>query len=376
MKLQQNSLFIIFIIIPLIFTGIIFAQEEKKATEALDSALITKGNKPAEPEDSIASSSDSGSDTITAFQAPSDSTSDTAADIRISSDISTDRTDSSLQVEQPEIDTSYRVWKYPFWSFGFGWELGSMPVFDLWNKSVKNDSILTTRLLDRFAADSIVSVSIVDQPTEYTVCFPLSIGFTPVATENNLLYFGLTFSLMRKNSKAQFEIDSTTSAFLEQSLSLKTFFLGVKYHFSIPLKYFNIDKFENSFITLGVSGSPLLILREWFNVDNGYEEKRNSYGIGVKWHAGVITLRRLSQRGGLEVGIIYNGSWNGRFMHDGHHIMRRDIYPYDDNSSDVLQFLSHRFIISFSILAGKKEHLKKSDIESATTARGVSLISP
>ena len=133
----------------------------------------------------------------------------------------------------------------------------------------------------------------------------------------------------------------------------------MNYRFSIPLKYFNIDKFENSFITLGVSGSPLLILREWFNVDNDHDEKKNSYGIGVKWHAGIITLRKLSQRGGLEVGIIYNGSWNGRFMHDGHHIKRENIDLFDANPSDVLQFLSHRFIISFSIMAGKKAHLTR-----------------
>ena len=308
MKLQRKIHYIVYLIILLLFTSALFAQEEIKVTKTPDSTFIKKGNEPTESQDSIASVSDSGSDTSISIQAPADLASDTGKDIRISSDTSTERTDSSLQVEQPEIDTSYRVWKYPFWSFGFGWELGSMPVFNLWNKSVKNDSLLTTRLLDRYAADSIVSVSIVDQPTEYTVCFPLSIGFTPIATDNNLLYFGLTFSWLRKYSKAQFEIDSTTSAFLEQRLSLKSFFLGVKYHFSIPLKYFNIDKFENSFITLGISGSPLLILREWFNVDNDYEEKKNSYGIGVKWHACIITLRKLSQRGGLEVLIIYNVS--------------------------------------------------------------------
>lgn len=354
----------IIIAIPILiifFCGDVLSQLDTKATDLADTAL-SKAGKHISKQDSSHTITDTVSDTTVSFKATPDSTPDTAANIGISSDTSTDIADSSIQVEQPEIDTSYRVWKHPFWSFGFGWELGSIPVFDLWKKSVKNEKVLKALLLDWFTADSVVSVSITDQPTEYTVCFPLSIAYTPITTEHNLLSFDLTFSWMRKYSKARFEIDSLTTASLEQRLSLKSFYLGMKYHFSIPLKYFNIDKFENSYITIGISGSPLLILREWFDVDNEYEEKKNSFGIGVKWHAGVITLRRLSQKGGLKVGIIYNGSWNGRFMHDGHHIMRRDIYPLDTHSSDVLQFLSHRFIISFSILAGKKAYFKKTKI--------------
>jgi hypothetical protein len=46
-------------------------------------------------------------------------------------------------------------------------------------------------------------------------------------------------------------------------------------------------------------------------------------------------------------------------MHEGHHIKRGDIYQLDANGSDVLQFISQRFVISFSLLTGRKAHLKK-----------------
>jgi len=64
MKLQRSFRFIIQITIPLLFTGVLFAQEEKKVTEAPDSAFISKSDESAESRDSIVSVSDSIPDTI------------------------------------------------------------------------------------------------------------------------------------------------------------------------------------------------------------------------------------------------------------------------------------------------------------------------
>ena len=105
----------------------------------------------------------------------------------------------------------------------------------------------------------------------------------------------------------------------------------MKCHFKIPNKLFSISNIEDSYISFGFDGSPLVVLREWQKVTGASEETRNSYGIGVGWQAGITTHKKLGIKNGLEVGFNYHGSWNGRFMYDDHHILRYDLNLFDSS---------------------------------------------
>ncbi len=99
------------------------------------------------------------------------------------------------------------------------------------------------------------------------------------------------------------------------------------------------------------------------NSINGPASNTSGYGTGVSWHIGVTTLRKLSEANGLEIGILYFGSWHQRFMYDGptewQHMKNSDINPLSKNPSEVLQFISQRFVLSLNILTGKKGHRTK-----------------
>lgn len=355
--LQQNTIAIFFISI-IISIGSISAQEDIKVTASADSALH-KNIKPISKQDSGSAIIDTTSDTTVSSLITTDTTFDTTTVTRSTSDSVTDTADSSITTDGTEIDTSYRVWNHPFWGFGIGWELGSMPVFDSWRSGLPGIFSDLTEIPD--SLDSLgFSFAITNDPGPYNVNFPLNVSFTPLTRDDYYLSIKLLFSWMYKKFEASAKSDSVDMTIkTERKLSLLSLSLGTFFNYSIPSKYFLIDKTEKASITVGISASPLILLRNRITTDDYLKHDNRSYGIGVSWYGGLSTLRTVSQTGGLEVGIMYTGSWNGRFMHDGHHIKRGDINQFDSHYTDVLQYVSHRFMICFSLLTGKKANLQK-----------------
>ena len=359
MKFHLKSFFNISIIILLISAVFILAEENEKDTISADTSSH-KNTNPVSKQDSGSAIIDTTSDTTVSSLITTDTTLDTITEISSTSDSITGITDSSKRADETEIDTSFRVWNHPFWGFGLGWELGSMPVFESWRSGLPGYFSDLTEIPDTL--DSLgFRLSIANDPGPYSVNFPLNVSFTPLTRDGYYLSIKLLFSWMYKKFEASAKSDSVDMIIrTERKLSLLSLSLGTFFNYTIPSKYFLIDKTEKASITVGISASPLILLRNRIITEDYLKCDNRSYGIGVSWYGGLSTLRPLSQTGGLEVGIMYTGSWNGRFMHDGHHINNGDINPFDSHYTDVLQYVSHRFMICFSLLTGKKANPKKS----------------
>ncbi len=285
-------------------------------------------------------------------------------------------TDLDSTTSQESIDTTFCNWNYPFWSFGAGWELGSLELFNLWQSGLQ-DELLANKLREQFNVDSTSIINVLsadkEEPAVYNVTFPLSLSITPFVFEKSFISLGCSFSWIQKYSRVPFKILDLESvvdtSFLsnygdsivnfENKLSLKTLTFNLKYNFLIPDIYFNIEKIRENYLILGVSGSPLVILREWNNNSINLEETINSYGISAGWLAGLSTFRRFSSKSSLEMGFVYAGSWQGRFMDNDHHRMISDINNSESDSSEVLQYVSHRFILYFNMILGKRKYFEQ-----------------
>ncbi len=268
-------------------------------------------------------------------------------------------------------DTSFLIWNFPFFSGGIGWELGSLPLFDLWEEGLSSEKQYD--IMDsHFPGDSnfdslgVRSFSVVETPSVYNITYPISISYTPFVFKNkSFLSFGSTFSWNRKYLKTKFLLDSLSEMavgdsilYFEQKLSLKSFAIDIMYHFLIPEKYFKVEKVKNSFITIGLTGYPVIILREWSKISLNPKKKQNSYGFGFGWCAGLSTCRKLSKSSGLKVYMGYLGSWKGRFKNNGYIITEGDISRTTLEEPNILTFISHRFILQFNLLVGIKKYQK------------------
>ncbi len=360
------------IIIVLLFIEFAFAENESESIIPKDSVSEIQSENP-DVSDLVNSVSDTSSDTgfsdrNAAELIPTDSGS---ADLDSSKTLDSDSAvinpaDSSKEsIEESIIDTSYRVWHSPFWSFGLGWSIGAMPVFNVWEEGLPY-SIEEISVLSSFPDSLNLTLTLIEKPNTYNINFPIFVSFTPYIRNNRHISLTGSFFVMRKIYKAVVRDESRNTIWKsEQTLSLSSFLLGIRLIQPIPEKYFSVKKIEKVSFLIGISGSPLLVLNgESITVLNSKSTADNdftAYGIGVSWELGISTLRKLSKKNGLEIGIYYLGSWNGRFMDNGHHINQGDLNPQNSKPSEIVQFTPQRIVIYFNILTGKKSKLAGND---------------
>lgn len=237
-----------------------------------------------------------------------------------------------------------------------------MPVYAMWRSGlptgISDVTELSSSLIDSLGLRYIVN----NDPGQYIVNFPLSISYSPILRNQNYLTMKLIISMLNKRYEAIVKPDTGQVYWsTERQLTFASLSLGIFLNYSIPDEFFKIKNIERVCFSFGLTGTPLSHLRNRMQT-TFLKAKRidlktyiSAYGIGISWYLGLSTLRRLAEANGLEAGAIYQGSWNGRFMHDKHHLKNQDINVSHSNPEEVLQFVSHRFILYFDILVGKKK---------------------
>ena len=257
-------------------------------------------------------------------------------------------------------DTSYRVWNEPFWSIGFAWTLGSMPIYNNWGSGLPSSVKEIPEIADTL--DSLnLSFEKNNDPGSYIVNFPISIAYTPFTNDDTYLTVKVIASWINKRFEAVAKDSDSGNVFwsTERNLTFSTLSMSLFYNQLILKKLFFIEKVEKAFFSFGISGYPLVYLKHRIETKNLPVSDTKAYGIGISFYAGISTLRKFADVNGIEAGVLYKGSWFGRFMHEGHHLVNSDINPYGSDNSEVVQFFSHRFLLYFDLLMGKKVKRKQ-----------------
>ncbi len=351
----------------IVFSYWIFAEDIRDTTLTEDSVVVPESS----PDNSTFTAIDTSGMSISSEDSlppldtlPADSLTRSESGDTLVKRLSTEAlpADSSRMTDTTAIDTSYRAWHFPYFGIGIGWAPGSYPLFEVWQDGLETETKINEIILSTLLPDSILTVSIIEPPAPYTVVFPVYLSFTPLVTENHSLTFSTSYFWIRKTFLASYALDTLSVSYIEDRLSIKNVSLGVKYHVKIPDTYFKISTVENTCITVGFNGSPLIVLRQWRKLTGLPEWESNSYGIGVGWVAGMTTFKKLGEKNGLEIGFTYNGSWNGRFVDPiftGNHLLRGHINPFDTHYNEAVEFITHRFLLHFSILIGRKNYRKE-----------------
>jgi len=257
-------------------------------------------------------------------------------------------------------DTSLRFYDSPFIAFGTGWTLGSMPLFDEWQVGLP-DSIGEMPGYEMYADSIQASLSEREPPDAYNTAFPFSVSFAPLVRPDGYLTVGGSFRWMSKDYLALWRTDTSGTLWqAERELSLLATSIDLTYFYRIPAQYFAIANIDRAHVVIGLSASPYVriqdVRRDISDVAGFNTERRKNYrGYAASWTAGISTLRPLSERAGIEIGLVYLGHWFGRFMKHDHHVTWQAISEDADDPGEVLSFMAHRFKIYFNILVGRKQ---------------------
>jgi hypothetical protein len=252
---------------------------------------------------------------------------------------------------------------------GIGLSVGSIPVFSIWKnglpQSLAGFGISSSSLGQ--PADSVpLAFFLKENPDIYNMVFPLSISFDRCFSQSRL-GTALSFSLISKNytSSIATAADSSLRRIdIRQQLSLYTLTLDLLYGRKIPARYFSVDGVDRTDAIIGISIAPLLALNKRSSIKSNTSDPRftsladslakgansfSSYGVAFGWRAGIMTLRRLSNQGGVEAGISYFGAWSGRFRTGEVPLLERQISNTGAEGKEISS-ISHRIELSVSLV--------------------------
>jgi hypothetical protein len=266
---------------------------------------------------------------------------------------------SALPVTTATTDTSAdTTLAIPRIGFGVGWQLGSLPVFDLWKqrlpKDVRNGPGFNDSLIGK------LTYKIAEDPPSYNTAYPLSLTWYCIAHDNFKIAAQAVYWRVDKTHVGVWTSDTSKEYLrLTQRISLDVVSAGLSASIKIPKMYFSIAGVQESYFSCGVSAIPLAALRLRYNEKSDTLTALTTYdnthaGIGIGWQACISAVKALSSRSILDAGIGYQGYWMGRFMRNGQRAPRGTIYPSDHKPYDALSFSAHRFIIFATIGIGKK----------------------
>ena len=260
------------------------------------------------------------------------------------------------------IDTADHFWSRPHWGIGAAWALGSFSLFSEWGKGLPASSA------DIIGASTELKNFIVKEPAvTYTIVLPVTLSITPFAGAQRSLSFEGSVFYFSKDFLAALQNDSATKTLnWKQSCAAYSFSLGLVYRKNVPAEYFKIDGVDNTSMVLGVGVSPFIRVSESasFSSSGGVSDSttaaaagnavnRAFNGIGLTWKCGIATLHRLSPRGGLEVSLLYVGSWYGNFKNGSSAGLLKEINPKTGSAGAAVSSMSNTLQIQFSLISGK-----------------------
>ena len=269
------------------------------------------------------------------------------------------------QTDEDVEDTTYCFWQHPYWGIGAGWGLGSFPLYAQWESGLPDSS-------SKLAGPGSVvpNLKIREPVNSYNIFWPLLVSVTPFVNERHALSLegALYFLFSGKSFKASLATgnDSLRSSVeWSQSCAVTFFSIGFDYRRRIPEEYFKVENVKRTTANIGLSVVPLMRFTKRASYSSTdipdstittMEKKidnRSFNGMGCSWKLGISSLRKLSPKSGVEIGISYIGRFLGYFKNSGAQMLWKDLNPNNSRPDERVSFLSHTFELSLMLQSGK-----------------------
>jgi hypothetical protein len=253
-------------------------------------------------------------------------------------------------------DTVNRFWRALYWGIGAGWTLGKMPLFDEWTQTLTArpfDFLIKVRTLDT----AKFTLTKIEAPNSYSTSFPFFCSISPIALKQGNLSATAEFQWMKKKAISRWQSPDSLFWHRQDAMSILALSLGCLYHHELGEQFFKVDGVLRSMVTCGFAVSPLVLInhhqRDSSNmirtVHTNHERLR---GAAVSWKAGVATFQGLASGNAVEIGIMYEGAWQGLFPAG---TLWREINPAYHEADFPLAFVSNRFRLYAQLLITRKK---------------------
>jgi hypothetical protein len=304
---------------------------------------------------------------------------------------------SALAGALPEEDTTYAFWRHPYWGGGIGWGLGSNPFFTEWQSGLPDSAAMLVG-----HGTALPKFTVVEPVNSYNIFWPLLVSYTPVVTERHSLSLDGAFYFLFSDKSFKASVapasDSLLKVIWNQSCAVSFFSMGFTYRRTVPEEYFKVEGVKRTTGNIGLSLIPYMRFakRTSFSTSGAIPDSittvlratmdnRTFNGFGLSWKVGISSLKKLSSKSGLEVGLTYIGRYVGNFRSGTEKMLWKDVNPSSGKLNEKVSFLSHTFEISLVLQNGKAVPLKdaggavsppKDTTKAAATGDSLKSVSP
>jgi hypothetical protein len=258
-----------------------------------------------------------------------------------------------------------------------GWTIGSFELVNQWQQALpdslshfalnetsfkQTDSSVSEYL---YSDTSRIKYLIKELPGAYNISVPLSLYLTSLS-ETNKKSLLLSFAYVGKTQKSVITglIDSLSETVnIKQNLRTLLLSLEGNYAFKLPEQYFKVDGVDRSYFTIGISVSSVIVK---ISNDIDYSGKsirmdsirsavtaalddKSAIGAALSFRAGFNTIRALSKKSIVELGISYVISRNDYFYSSGHRLKKAWINPGVKDFNKPLSFYTNKLELTVGI---------------------------
>jgi hypothetical protein len=267
-------------------------------------------------------------------------------------------------------DTTYCFWQHPYWGIGAGWGLGSFPLFSEWQNGLPDSSVTIAG-----RGSAVPKFTVREPVNSYNIFWPLSVSVTPFVNERHALSLEGSFYFLFSGKSFKASLSTGNDSLLssvewDQSCAVYFFSLGFDYRRAIPEEYFKVENVKRTTLNIGLSVVPLMRFTKQASYSSSNlpdstiailetkKDNRSFNGMGCCWKIGVSSLRKLSAKSGLEIGISYIGRYVGYFRKGSARMVWKDVNPSSGRPMGKVSFLSNTFELSLMLQTGKAAPVK------------------
>ncbi|MDR0307315.1 MAG: hypothetical protein LBI42_10840 [Chitinispirillales bacterium] len=257
---------------------------------------------------------------------------------------------------------------------GAGMSIGSIPLFTMWKNSLP-DSIVHMGIPIDFGKNELTGdtaalrYTITNSPEEFNVILPVNLSVYNIKNDR-IATLGLSFFYTSKQFQSMIfpYLDTLNRRVnIDEKLHFYSLSLEAGYQKAISPAFFSIDGSQKTLFSLYLAASPLNFFKRNGSVKTSVPKnderihsvadsvrEKFSYisanGSSLSWRLGFTTLKRYSDKGGLETGLFYGGSYNALFYNKGSRIAKSKIFTAENESDKNLSFLQSKIELRVTLL--------------------------
>jgi len=223
-----------------------------------------------------------------------------------------------------------------YWGFGIGLSVGTVPVFQMWQRHFPASFLSPAFAADTDAGDTKTMRSrITESPDAFNFALPINISLYSIG-EKRVFSLSVSFFRNTKEFQSALDIADTVTRRIDilEKLAYQSASIEAAARWAIPPAFFSIDGSQQTLLTIALGASPINAFTRESEIQTTFDDsdKRmqaaadsagrmfaalSGNGLSLSWRIGISVIKQYQSGYGAEFGLFYSGAYSNYFYSEG-----------------------------------------------------------